>query len=291
MTGYVRLFKPELKMREYEQYRGVYCSLCKQLGKRYGAALRMALSYDMTFFAVLSMALSEPCIGFRQSRCSYNPLKKCLQCEQMEALDLSADITALLFYYRCLDHLQDEGFFKRLGVRCVLPFAKRYHKKAKVRVPQIDALFAEMTMAQTELEKAKTASIDAAADPFAKLLQALCIQLAKNDTQKAVLSRFGYCLGRYVYLADASADIVEDGKKGRYNPFIHNRRLNVCDRQAVEDCQQYALDVLRLCQAECIAAYNLLDTYRFDGILRNTLQEGLTNVVAHLFDDGKRKKQ
>lgn len=290
MTGYVRLYKPELKMREYEQYRGVYCSLCKQLGKRYGALLRMALSYDMTFYALLSMALHEPCIGFRESHCSYNPLKKCLQCEQTEALAVSADVTALLFYYRCLDHLADEGFWKRFGVRLILPFAKRYHKKAKLRLPEIDQRFCEMMAAQQRLEDAKTASVDAAAEPFAVLLQALCAVLAVDDKQTLVLSRFGYCLGRYVYLADAAADLVEDGKKGRYNPFIHNRRLNVCDKQAVAECQQYALDVLRHCQAECIAAYNLMDTYRFDGILRNILQEGITNVLAHL-DKRKRKNK
>ncbi len=291
MTGYVRLYKPELKMREYEQYRGVYCSLCKQLGKRYGALLRMALSYDMTFYALLFMALDEPCIGFHQSRCSYNPLKKCLQCEQAAALERAADITALLFYYRCLDHLEDEGFWKRLGVRCILPFAKRYHRKAKARIAAIDQRFLEMMEAQQRLEAAKTASIDAAAEPFAVLLQALCADLATDDKQALVLSRFGYCLGRYVYLADAAADIIEDGKKGRYNPFIHNRRLNLGDKQAVAACQQYALDVLRHCQAECIAAYNLLHTYRFDGILNNTLQEGITNVLTHLFDKRKRKKE
>lgn len=291
MTGYVRLFKPELKMREYEQYRGIYCSLCKQLGKRYGSFLRMALSYDMTFFAVLYMALQEPCVGFRQSRCSYNPLKKCLQCEQTKGLELAADITALLFYYRCLDHLEDEGGWKRLAVRMVMPLAKKYRKKAVQYIPQTDKLFAEMTASQQKLEQAKTASVDAAAEPFALLLQTLCAALHDDDAQKSVLSRFGYCLGRYVYLADAAADMVQDGKKGRYNPFIHNRRLHVADKQAVEECQQYALDVLRLCQAECLAAYQLLDIRRFDGILKNTLQEGLTNVMTHLFEQEKGKKK
>ncbi len=284
MTGYVRLYKPELKMREYEHYRGVYCSLCKQLGKRYGFTLRMALSYDMTFFAVLAMALQSSCVGFRNGRCSYNPLKKCLQCEQSDALEVAADITALLFYYRCLDHLADEGFWKRLAVRCILPRAKHYHKKAKMRLPQVDVWFCEMMQQQQRLEQAKTASIDAAAEPFALLLQALCMTLSDDDKQKQVLSRFGYCLGRYVYLADAAADMVQDGKRGRYNPFIHNKRLNVCDKDAVEQCQQYAADVLRHCQAECIAAYNLLEIHRFDGVLRNTLQEGMTDVLAHLFE-------
>ncbi|MBQ6705886.1 MAG: hypothetical protein IJN07_00040 [Clostridia bacterium] len=279
MFGYVQMYKPELKMREYEQYRGVYCSLCKQLGRRYGAFLRLGLSYDLTFLALLSMALKPACVGFSQSRCSYNPMKKCLACESTGALEKAADITALMVYYRAQDTLEDEGFFKRLKVWLTMPFLRRYHKKAKALLPEIDRELSQMMRRQREVEAAKTASIDAAAEPFAMLLQYLCSELSTDERQQAVLSRLGYCLGRYVYLADAIADLREDGRRGRYNPFILNRRLNLNDTAAVEETERYAADVLRHCQAECIAAYNLLDIYHFDGILRNILQEGITAVV------------
>lgn len=279
MFGYVQMYKPELKMREYEQYRGVYCSLCKQLGRRYGAFLRLGLSYDLTFLALLSMALKPACVGFSQSRCSYNPMKKCLACESTDALEKAADITALMVYYRAQDTLEDEGFFKRLKVWLTMPFLRRYHKKAKALLPEIDRELSQMMQRQREVEAAKTASIDAAAEPFAMLLQYLCSELSTDERQQAVLSRLGYCLGRYVYLADAIADLREDGRRGRYNPFILNRRLNLNDTAAVEETERYAADVLRHCQAECIAAYNLLDIYHFDGILRNILQEGITAVV------------
>lgn len=289
MTGYVRMCKSELKMREYDQYKGVYCSLCKRLGKRYGAWLRFALSFDMTFYALLSMALTDTCVGFSQSRCSYNPLKKCLKCDAA-ALDTAADITALMLYYRAIDHLEDEGFLKRTGVWISMPLVKAYYKKAKAFLPETDAAFARMTEAQRTLEKNKVASVDAAAEPFALLLQMLCEQLSADDKQKQVLSRFGYCLGRYVYLADAAADMVDDGKKGRYNPFLLSRRVNINDKQAVADCQKYAADVLRHCQAECVVAFDLLDIRRFDGILRNILQEGITVTVDHLFEMRKKEK-
>ncbi len=279
MFGYVQTYKPELKMREYEQYRGVYCSLCKQLGRRYGAPLRLGLSYDLTFLALLSMALKPACVGFSQSRCSYNPMKKCLACESVRELEVAADITALMVYYRAEDNLRDEGFFGRLKVWLMWPFLRRYHKKAKALLPEVDREIALMMERQRAVEDAKTSSIDAAAEPFALLLQYLCAALSQDERQKPVLSRLGYCLGRYVYLADAIADLKEDGRRGRYNPFILNRRLNVNDNTAVEECQRYAADVLRHCQAECIAAYNLLTVYHFDGILRNILQEGITSMV------------
>lgn len=55
MFGYVRIFKPEMKIAEFDQYQGVYCSLCKRLGKKYGAMSRMTLSYDFTFLSVFRM--------------------------------------------------------------------------------------------------------------------------------------------------------------------------------------------------------------------------------------------
>ena len=51
MFGYVTVYKPELKVKEYEAYKGVYCTLCKRLGKDYGFLSRLTLSYDFTFLA------------------------------------------------------------------------------------------------------------------------------------------------------------------------------------------------------------------------------------------------
>ncbi len=36
MFGYVRPLKPELLVREYSQYKAVYCQLCRVLGQEYG---------------------------------------------------------------------------------------------------------------------------------------------------------------------------------------------------------------------------------------------------------------
>lgn len=50
MTGYIKAFKPELKIKDYELYRGVYCSECRVLGRLYTPIARMLLSYDSLFF-------------------------------------------------------------------------------------------------------------------------------------------------------------------------------------------------------------------------------------------------
>ena len=75
MFGYIRIAKPELKVKEYEMYKAVYCSLCRVLGKNYGIWSRFTLSYDFTFLALLNMSLTDVCDLTERKRCVCNPLK------------------------------------------------------------------------------------------------------------------------------------------------------------------------------------------------------------------------
>ena len=59
MTGYIKAFKPELKIKDYELYRGVYCSECRVLGRLYTTIERMLLSYAFTFLPTVRLALPE----------------------------------------------------------------------------------------------------------------------------------------------------------------------------------------------------------------------------------------
>ena len=77
MFGYIRIGKPELKVKEYDMYKAVYCSLCRELGKEYGFFTRFTLSYDFTFLALLELSLREDFCGTHRKRCVCNPLKKC----------------------------------------------------------------------------------------------------------------------------------------------------------------------------------------------------------------------
>lgn len=48
MFGYVMVNKPELKIREMEEYRAYYCGLCRALKEICGVKGQLSLSYDMT---------------------------------------------------------------------------------------------------------------------------------------------------------------------------------------------------------------------------------------------------
>ena len=69
-----------MKFKDYDMYKGVYCSLCKSIGKRYGLLARLTLSYDFTFLAILRMAVRKNKVCMKKSHCSFNPMKKCYDC-------------------------------------------------------------------------------------------------------------------------------------------------------------------------------------------------------------------
>ena len=140
---------------------------------------------------------------------------------------------------------------------------------------ELDAHIAACMERQAALEQAKTPSIDEAAEPSAQMLAFLARMGAKDGREEKILDRFGYCLGRWIYLVDAVDDLDEDLEEGGYNPYIYSRGLTPGDTEAVRETKSYALLTLNACLAECLAAYNLLAIRRFDGILRNILEWGM----------------
>lgn len=275
MFGYVRVFQPELKVKENELYNGLYCALCKQLGKRYGWLSRMTLSYDFTFLAVLKAALADENCRFQKCRCPAHPLKKKTCCQNNDAVSFAADAAVMTVYYKFLDSLRDDGWWKSLPSRLLLPFARRAKKRAAVRYPELDAVLAREIEKQAALEREAVCSVDAAAEPTATMLSAILTTGETDEKQRRILERLGYCLGRWIYLIDAIDDLEEDLTCGRYNPYVLSRNLSANDSKAVEETREYAWLTLNACLAECMAAYDLLTIKRFDGILRNILSCGM----------------
>ncbi len=263
LTGYVRAYKPEMKIKHYEEYRGIYCSLCRMLGKRYGLMARLALSYDFTFFAALLMSVSDGDICFTQKRCPFNPAKKCNFCDRNAALEYTADVLILTVYYKILDNINDDGFFKRLGMRLAKLLFFRYYKKAKRLAPEADGIISGAVKKQSEIEKSGESNIDVAADPSAQALS-LLISLKTDGDEKRIFKRTGYLLGRWVYIADAYFDREEDRKKGSYNPF------NI-EEKSDEEIKK----MLNITVGEMLSAYELLNVRHFDGVIRNVIMDGL----------------
>lgn len=267
MFGYVRVYQPELKIKDMEQYRGVYCSLCRTLGKRYGLPARFLLNYDFTLLALFHMALSPECAGFSKGRCPFNPAKKCLRCHADEPLQFAADAAVLLTYYKLRDNVEDSGFFRRLVMRPLLWAAAPMKRRAAKLRPELAAQMAAYYAAQQAVERDPSASLDAAAAPTATLMAALTRAGERDPEARAARERFGYCLGRWIYLIDAADDWEDDKRTGGFNPFRPD--------PDGEKPRHYMREALNACLSECLTSWHLLDRYQFDPILQNILQHGM----------------
>lgn len=276
MFGYVKACKPELKIKEYETYKAVYCSLCKKLGKSYGLLSRFTLSYDFTFLALLNMSLKDGCDGFERKRCAFNPLKKCNYCKNLDAIDMPAAAAMIMLYYKILDNIVDERGFKKFKYWCIKPLFSRAHKKAAKKYPQIEEAVAEYIASQSALEKANCTSIDEAADPTAKVMEKILTLCSDDEMQKRVLQRMGYCLGRYIYLLDAAVDLPEDTKNGGYNVL-----KNVDESEIKQRIKQQ----LYFCTNEAARAFELLDIKKYKTILGNIIYLGLEETFLKELDN------
>ncbi len=270
MFGYVRAYKPEMKMKHYEEYRGVYCSVCRALGKRYGLIARLTLSYDYTFLAMLRLSVHEERPCFENGRCPFNPTKRCNFCKNKDdELFFVADVAMIMVYYKILDDIYDGGFFKKLICYLILPFFAFYHKKAKKLCPEAERIVSEMTQKQRETEDKKSALIDEAADPTAAALGEI-LSLGFEGKTGRILKRIGYLTGRWVYIADALDDIEKDKKSGSYNAFLLNGQEND------------AAGILNLTAGELLNAYELLEPKSFDSQIRNIITDGLYHTALNI---------
>ena len=136
MFGYLQIQKSELLVRESEAYKAVYCGLCRQMGKDYSVFTRFTLSYDCTFYAMLLMSLNRSCKGFKDGRCTCNPLKKCkFATDSGDAYRKAAAFSMISVYYKIIDDIQDSGFFKKLLCRIIKPFFSHQGKRRLISIP------------------------------------------------------------------------------------------------------------------------------------------------------------
>ena len=172
--GYVQIQKSELLVRESEAYKAVYCGLCRQMGKDYSVFTRFTLSYDCTFYAMLLMSLNRSCKGFKDGRCTCNPLKKCkFATDSGDAYRKAAAFSMISVYYKIIDDIQDSGFFKKLLCRIIKPFFSHQRKKAADKYPDMDKAVSDMMKMQYDAEHSEKPSVDMSAHPTALMLAAV----------------------------------------------------------------------------------------------------------------------
>ncbi len=265
MLGYVRAYRPEMKFKDFDMYKGVYCSLCKAIGKRYGLLARLTLSYDFTLLAILRMAAREEKVRMCASRCSFNPLKKCYDCSGgSRDIDYTADVSMMTFYFKVRDNVADSKFLKKFLCKMLMPYANHIYKKAKKNNPVIAQRLEELMARQAQLES-RNVGIDQAADPSAKMLAEMTA-FGMDSSDNDALKRVGYFLGRWVYITDAVDDCEKDLKSGNFNPLKKSFTS--------PDFKKHSEEMLSLTIGEAIRNLEKLKLYRFGDIIYNVFVYG-----------------
>lgn len=283
MFGYIKPCKPQMRVCEYETYKAVYCGLCKQLGRKYGPFSRLTLSYDFTFLALLGLSLKpENTAQFRPGRCLLNPLRKIPCLNDGPELNLSSGVAMMMFYYKALDNFNDGGFRDKALAALCMPFARFAYRKASDQYPAAAQIIYEAISKQSLIEEEQCDSVDQACEPTALVLSGICGLLSDDKSQKRILERFGYLLGRYVYLADALDDLEEDARQGSYNAFLLREHLTSPDAKQLAEIRENAKGSLFLTIGELIKTYGLLELHTYQPILDNIIHLGLHDTVERI---------
>ena len=76
MFGYVKAYRPWLRVSELDLYKGVYCGLCKTITERSGFVPSLLLSYDLVFLTVAALGYDKSAVAAEKRRCPLHPIKK-----------------------------------------------------------------------------------------------------------------------------------------------------------------------------------------------------------------------
>ena len=264
MFGYVTAYKPELKIKDYDAYKGVYCTLCKEMGKEYGVLSRFLLSYDGAFFVLFKMGIRNADTNAKMSRCTFNPCKKCFKitCED-DIYKTASAITVILAYFKLKDNLNDSKTIKKLLFNMILPYFALLKNKAVKKYPDIYKTIEKGMEEQLDVEKQENPSLDLSADASAKMLGWL-FSYGENEEVYEKSYRFGYQLGRVVYYLDAFDDYKDDEKSNSFNPFFKS-----------EDVESDAAVSIRLSIGELTMLLQELKFNKTESIINNIIYDGL----------------
>ena len=263
MFGYVTIYEPELKVKDLKKYKAYYCGLCRMLKEKYGFMGQMTLTYDMTFAVILLSSLYENASEAERHRCKVHPIKKQMMLRN-EITDYAAAMNVLLAYYHMEDDWQDDRKVTSLMTKSMI------HGKVRRIIEEYPRQSRAIRSALEELsscEKEECTDIDRTAGCFGRLMEELFVY--REDIWERNLRKMGFFLGKFIYIMDAYEDLLEDLKKGRYNPLR--------DMYGKDDYEGRMKQILCMMIAESTAEFERLPCLLDVDILRNILYDGVWN--------------
>jgi hypothetical protein len=269
MFGYIRPDKPELKIKDFEVFRGYYCGLCKELKKEYTFFSRLFLNYDCTFLSLVLGATSKDSLCTKTQACSFSPLKRKKIVISKDA-KFAAAINVILARNSILDNIKDEKKYYLYPLLWILHFGynkavKDYNAQSKI----IDSALMDLHA----LEKANEPNIDRVSDVFAKMMGDLIVSMCHCD--KEAFYHIGYHLGRWIYIIDAYDDLEQDYKNKSYNPIVLKYDF---DGNNIDEFKKHVVSDIRFSLiyslSEIAKGFDLITIYKHKQLLENIIYSG-----------------
>ena len=293
MLGYVQVFKPDLKVREYELYMGYYCGVCKYIGKEYGQLPRMVLSYDAAFLALLLACVDDTPDAPVQEHCVMHHIKN-KTIIRNAAIEYAGDVMLILAWYKMLDDARDEG---KVTAKAAMRLLRRLHHRLQKKYPDLcDGI--EINLEKLSgLEQAKCASLDEAAESFSRIMEVIFEEGARalypsSQNLHETFGRIGYHMGKWIYLIDAVDDIEENIESGAYNPLLYRFEYQgVTSGETPQQFRDRIRDKLEFNLYHYLAVLSeqteSLDIKKNRGIIDNVIYFGMNRKTEEIINQKK----
>lgn len=236
----------------------MYCGVCHSLRDRYGQLSRFSLNFDMTFLALFLTALYEPQERTAFYRCPAHPVKK-RSFLYNKYIDYAADMTVALAYFKCMDDWQDE---KKHSRRFYAKLLEEKYAEVKSRYPRQCDTIARSLEALSEVEQNHPEEADLAVNLSGQMLSEVFV--CQEDFWSGSLRKFGFALGRFIYLMDASMDYQKDMRKKNYNPLVY-----------MEKKPEEMEEILATCIGPAADEFEKLPIVEDEHLIRNVLYGGV----------------
>ncbi len=158
---------------------------------------------------------------------------------------------------------------------------RRNLKKLKAKYSEKCSIIENRLDELAVLEKDRCNSMDRAAEPFARLMEAITDYpgVCKTEDMRKILRWIGYNLGKWIYIIDAYDDVAKDLKEKNYNPLIYQFEY------AGEPVDEFSLRIrdrvefnLTYCLSSISKAFELLPKPKSvgtPGIIENIIYMGM----------------
>lgn len=271
LFGFVVADPEKLNKQQNDHYRAVYCGLCDILGIQYSIIERMTLTYDLAFLILVISAVYNTGYFHDEVKCPVHTGRKHI--DYNDITFYAADMNVLLMYLKLLDDKNDDASLKAdikasILKKDIYKLWDKYEDKIFVITECLSRLHI--------VEKDNVLIPDIPAGIFGELMAEL-FDYGDNEEVKARLRKFGYCLGKTIYIIDAATDLKKDIIKSRYNPLV------VTSSETAEL-------MIRDSLSSVMEAYKQLGCRADNEIIENILLSGIWTVYLSEKNKGEKKR-